>query len=277
MSPTFQDLEGNTPLHYAVCRKEKGCSAKDRNRVALLLEHSADVNAANKNGSTALHLTSDAEIARMLLEAGADPNVADAAGGSTPLHVAARGRHKDIARLMLRRGGDATRPNASGKTPLNLAKDKEMRRILLGKDDSDGSPAPSPSMVVAASTRRKKAPEDPCSSSRLAELASVVAPACTSPGILKKRRRPSSSGGDRTSAGETTEDDSSQSPTAAGASASSKRCRRSEGPRLRFSDVNDYSGVEVVEEVRRVKAMPIYSEPNFSSDDEDDSAEEETA
>ncbi len=282
----FQDLEGNTPLHYAVCRKEKErgrASPKDRDRVALLLKHLAVVNSKNCNGSTPLHLTSDAEIARMLLDAGADPNCPDAVGANTPLHVAVKGRHKDIVRLMLRSGADVSLANAAGKTPLNLAKDKEMKNILLRKDSStsNSSGASTSSTSSSSSTsvfsnqpvpaKRKKVAK----SAYLEELAAVVAPACTSPGILKRRRNPSSGGeaGDAattasaentttTAAVEEELDSSSRSPSVV------KRCRRS-GPRLRFSDVNDYSGVEVVEEVRRVKVTPIYSEPTFSSDEEE--------
>ena len=40
------------------------------------------------------------------------------------------------------------------------------------------------------------------------------------------------------------------------------------GPRLRFSDVNDYSGVEEVLPAKRVKVRPIYLEPQFSSDED---------
>jgi hypothetical protein len=43
------------------------------------------------------------------------------------------------------------------------------------------------------------------------------------------------------------------------------------GPRLTFSEVNDYSGVEELPPVsKRDRAAPLYTEPQFSSEDEDD-------
>ncbi len=252
-------------MHYAVCRKDKDRSwstPKDRDRVALLLKHSADINIQNHNGSTPLHLTSDAEIAEMLLEAGADPNLADSVAANTPLHLAVKGRHKDIVRLMFKKGADLNLANQQGKTPLNLAKDKEMKNILLGKDS--GLSAGQSSSTGASSSASSSSANQPgvgvkrkrgLDAAHLEELASLVAPACTSPSILKRRRVSVSAVG---SAGETTEEESQSPPSS----------KPRVGPRLRFSDVNDYSGVEVVEEVRRVKAMPIYSEPTFSSDDE---------
>ena len=62
-----QDRIGNTPLHYAV-------AARDRERVFLLLKYKADVNLANRQGTTPLHLTMDSEVATRFLEVGADPN-----------------------------------------------------------------------------------------------------------------------------------------------------------------------------------------------------------
>ena len=56
-----QDRIGNTPLHYAV-------AARDRERVFLLLKYKADVNLANRQGTTPLHLTMDSEVAARFLE-----------------------------------------------------------------------------------------------------------------------------------------------------------------------------------------------------------------
>ena len=65
----------------------------------------------------------------------ADPNSLDNAENS-PLHLAVRGRHKDVVRLLLSAQADAHQFNCNGKSPLNLAKDKEMKNILLGKEPS---------------------------------------------------------------------------------------------------------------------------------------------
>jgi ankyrin repeat protein len=58
------------------------------------------------------------EAVQLLLEAGADPKLA-AAGGITPLHVAARDIRK--VRLLIDRGGDVNARSAAGATPLMVA------------------------------------------------------------------------------------------------------------------------------------------------------------
>ena len=263
-----QDRIGNTPLHYAV-------AARDRERVFLLLKYKADVNLANRQGTTPLHLTMDSEVAARFLEVGADPNQPDSLA-NTPLHSAVKRRLKDIVRIMIEKKADTSLANAGGKTPLNLAKDREMKNILLGR----GPPPPSSeresgsggakkvkkgaaagTAVVAAATASAVAstpvaggssnssssssasasPAPAASSSFMDKFAeSIAIPVCSSPSILKKRKRDG-------------EEEETPKP---------------KGPRLRFSDVNDYSGVEVVEEAKRVKVPPMYSEQVFSSDED---------
>ncbi len=247
-----RDQAGNSPLHYAVV-------AKDRERVKLLLRHSADAGSHNSVGATPLHLTSDPEIAQILLDAGVDPNAQDV-NVNTPLHLAVKGRHKEVVRLILEKGGDSSLLNAGGKTPLNFAKDKEMKHILVGKCSS--SSATSSSAWCATSTK-KVTKKTVVNSSNFKELAASVAPKCLSRGILKRRRSDCDNSNDAT---EGSSEDSKQGDEESSSSVEPKQRRT--GPRLRFSDVNDYSGVEVVEEKKRVKVMPIYSEPLFSSDEE---------
>ena len=223
--PNVQDLVGNSPLHYAVADKDK-----ERAKFLVQLE-SINVNLANEAGSTPLHLTSgDSELANLLLEAGANPNLPDM-NANTPLHLAVRGRHKESVKLMLEKKGDTSLANTNGKTPLNMAKDKNMKNILLGKGDAAAStPGSAKSRAKASAASEYKSPD-------------IVIPKCLSPGILKRKRSEGGEDGD----------------------GSAKK-----GPRLRFSDVNDYSGVEVVEvEEKRVKVTPIYSELVFSSDEDE--------
>ena len=106
--------------------------------------------------------------------------------------------------------------------------------------------APTPSAGGSNSSSSSSASASPApvataSSSFMEKFAqSIAIPVCSSPSILKKRKRDG-------------EGDEAPKP---------------KGPRLRFSDVNDYSGVEVVEEEKRVKVPPMYSEQVFSSDED---------
>ncbi len=93
--------------------------------VRELLAGGADVNAAQGDGMTALHWAAeygDAELARMLLHAGAAVAPATRIGSYAPLHIAARNGHTSMAVLLLEAGSDATAAApGTGATPLHLA------------------------------------------------------------------------------------------------------------------------------------------------------------
>ncbi|PIP02656.1 MAG: ankryin [Zetaproteobacteria bacterium CG12_big_fil_rev_8_21_14_0_65_54_13] len=62
---------GNTALHEATGKAQLAC-------MALLIGHGAALNAANNNAATPLHLAEkNIDAIRILLEAGADPNLRD--------------------------------------------------------------------------------------------------------------------------------------------------------------------------------------------------------
>ncbi|MCY3019299.1 MAG: ankyrin repeat domain-containing protein [Planctomycetota bacterium] len=71
------------------------------------------------------------ELARLLLEEGATPNVAyPQTDKDTPLHSAAcRGRH-EIAKLLLENRADVDANNAHGKTPLDLARENQDQEMV---------------------------------------------------------------------------------------------------------------------------------------------------
>ena len=111
---------GHTSLHEAVAGTKCLAAAK------LLLSKGADPCAVDPRdgGMAPLHqaVANGAEpIALELLHAGADVRGKTAAEGLTPLHLAARGGHDALARLLIARGGEVNACANDGRTPLHLA------------------------------------------------------------------------------------------------------------------------------------------------------------
>ncbi|KAF6146080.1 hypothetical protein GIB67_033439 [Kingdonia uniflora] len=123
--------------------------------VDALLKHNVDINAADKDGLTALHkaiLCKKQAVANYLLRESANPLVRDKEGatlmhyavqiaslptikilllynveinladddGWTPLHLAVQTRRTDVVRLLLIKGADKTLRNKDGLTPLDM-------------------------------------------------------------------------------------------------------------------------------------------------------------
>ena len=81
-----------TPLHQAATDKEEDVDNEDVARA--LLEGGAELDPVDKHGRTPLnHAAFDGhkKVAKLLLEKGADPNLAGSIHGDTPLHLASRG------------------------------------------------------------------------------------------------------------------------------------------------------------------------------------------
>ena len=90
-----------TPLMWAV-RSQKSQS------VRMLLDRGADVNIADQLGRTALHDAAKAgstAIVRQLVDAGADINRLTKSGHS-PLAIAVRAKHDEVVALLIREGAD---------------------------------------------------------------------------------------------------------------------------------------------------------------------------
>ncbi len=92
---------------------------------ALLLERQADPSARARNPMQVepLHsaaAASQTEIARMLLDAGADVN-ARQEGGFVPLHAAAQSGNAELAELLLERGADKALATEDGRTATDIA------------------------------------------------------------------------------------------------------------------------------------------------------------
>ena len=78
IDPKYIHYDGKTHLHLA---------CKDGNVVLVneLMNQSVDINKQDSDGVTALHIAKHNEIVKMLIEAGANPNLQDHRSGYTPL------------------------------------------------------------------------------------------------------------------------------------------------------------------------------------------------
>jgi len=132
--------------------------------VASLIERGADVNAAQGDGMTALHWAAnraDAELAAMLLEAGADPTATTRIGAYTPLHLASRTGNPTLVTALLDHGADpAARTTTGGALPIHFAAASpsgEVVKALLAQgadpDAPDEALRQTPLMFAAAAGR----------------------------------------------------------------------------------------------------------------------------
>ena len=110
--------DGTTALHWAVVWNNEEA-------VGLLLRAGADVKARNRYGATPLSEAVGSGSATMvdaLLKAGADPKTLTTGDGETVLMTAARAGNADVVRLLLDRGADVNgREKYKGQTALMWA------------------------------------------------------------------------------------------------------------------------------------------------------------
>ncbi|MFF2672110.1 ankyrin repeat domain-containing protein [Streptomyces niveus] len=104
--------------------------AGDAMRTKALLRRGASPERRDSDGTTPLYLASvqgEAEIARLIMEAGASPDTESSGLGSegTPLCAAACWGHTETIRQLLVHGGDPNlrEDHGTGKSPLDWAND----------------------------------------------------------------------------------------------------------------------------------------------------------
>ena len=108
--------DGTTALHWASYRD-------DLESADLLIRAGARVNAANDLGATPLwnaSLNGSAAMVKRLLQAGANPNIALLAG-ETPLMVASRSGNADVVEQLLAKGANVDAKATRGQTALMWA------------------------------------------------------------------------------------------------------------------------------------------------------------
>jgi uncharacterized protein len=111
--------DGFTPLHLA-------CFAGGVEATRLLVDRGADLEALSTASFAKVRplgtaaFARDHASARVLLEAGADPN-GPGEGGFTPVHTAAQNADAELVRLLLEHGADANAAASDGRTPADFA------------------------------------------------------------------------------------------------------------------------------------------------------------
>jgi|GEM_PF-2129917 len=115
------DKGGRRPLHWAA---QNG----HRDMVELLIAKGANVNAPDKSGHTPVVLASTPEIAKLLLDKGA--NVKDENGCESLIYTAEHG-WPEVVELLLAKGAKANAKTDTDFTPLHSASTKEVVGILL--------------------------------------------------------------------------------------------------------------------------------------------------
>ncbi|WP_264377081.1 MULTISPECIES: ankyrin repeat domain-containing protein [unclassified Wolbachia] len=121
-----RDKRGRTVLHYAV----------DAKTVRLLVEKGANVNAADVEGYTALHLAvteKRLETVRELIKSGGNVNAEEYGSKCTPLHLACMVGEKEIVKELVKAGGEIEQADKFGMTAMDYS--KEVTEVLKKETD----------------------------------------------------------------------------------------------------------------------------------------------
>ena len=95
----------------------------NREEVDMFIRAGINVNAKDRDGSTALMIAAergDSEMARLLIENGADPNASDISGYTALMFVSYSG-NLEIAKLLVKNGADVNARDKDGWTALMFA------------------------------------------------------------------------------------------------------------------------------------------------------------
>ena len=132
----LQDEPGMTPLHRAVNSDWK---ESHLGMIKLLIERGANVNAIDDTHHTPLHMASNAAVAGLLIDAGADVNAKTQRTGETPLCAAARNAaqgasksydvYLSLTKLLIAKGADLNVKLKSG----SMIEDNEPHRAKAGE------------------------------------------------------------------------------------------------------------------------------------------------
>jgi len=114
---TLRTTDGDTPLHF--CAQQNASKA-----VAVMVERNSSdtfLNSRDNEGWTPIMQAAPngyEEVVEILLEAGANPNVASWTKGETSLHLAAYWGHPETVEILLENGADVNAKSNNSWTPL---------------------------------------------------------------------------------------------------------------------------------------------------------------
>src|SRR5262245_4620304 len=105
-------------------RVAEAAMKNDLEAVRALLKQAVDANSSQGDGTTALHwaaMNGNAEMAQLLIYAGATLKATTRVGSLTPLYLAAQYGHAKVVEVLLKAGADAKAATPGGITPLMMA------------------------------------------------------------------------------------------------------------------------------------------------------------
>ena len=129
--PNLADAYGDTCLHYIA--RNYCCTEV----LQPIISHDADVNATNNKNVTALMLACvdmNEDAINVLLNAGADPNIADDKGATCIHHAVFESCSKNVLEIIVNHGRDVNVTNKNNRTALLLAckeGNKDIINLLL--------------------------------------------------------------------------------------------------------------------------------------------------
>ena len=125
------DVDADDKLWFKPIQNAIFCGAGSE-ILGLLLKAGASVESSNSDPLIDAVARRDPDVVRLLLEHGADAKMHDGEEeGETPLHLAVYGNDLACVEVLLLHGADPLQPNNEEKTPLDAAREKRLRPIVV--------------------------------------------------------------------------------------------------------------------------------------------------
>ena len=124
----MKNILATTPLHESVRNSRKEI-------VELLIAEGVNVNARDGSGETALYQAAHRgylKLCKLLINNGADLNISTfkIRMEHSPLYIAIRNRHADVAELLITSGADVNKKNKFGESPMDMAIHAKLQNIV---------------------------------------------------------------------------------------------------------------------------------------------------